>query len=93
MLLYSILASEETVYIGVTGEALLKNKKHKEFIQPLSVRMKKVENFVKSVNPKLNYIIFELHDPFGPTITEEKIDCLVASPETASAITRINEER
>ena len=42
LLLYSVIAARETVYIGVTGDSMLIKKKNREAIQPLSVRMKKV---------------------------------------------------
>lgn len=48
------------MYIGVTGDKLLERKKNKQIIQPISVRMKEVEDFIKSIKPDLKLIIFEL---------------------------------
>lgn len=62
-------------------------------MQPLTVRMKEVENFMKSIKPDLKLIIFELNDPFGPTIDSKDIECLVASPETAESVLKINHIR
>ena len=69
LLLYTLLAAKETIYVGVTGEALLINKKYKDFIQPQTLRMKNVRDFLETINGKLELIIFELKDPFGPTIS------------------------
>ena len=40
LLLYAVLSSSEKVIIGVTGAGMLLNKKNKEVIQHISVRMK-----------------------------------------------------
>lgn len=58
LLLYAVLAAKEAIYVGVTGEALLVNKKYKEMIQPLSYRMRKVKEFLESLGGKLEMTIF-----------------------------------
>jgi pantetheine-phosphate adenylyltransferase len=50
LLLYTMLAAKETIYVGVAGEPLLINKKYKELIQPLALRIKTVRDFLKSIN-------------------------------------------
>jgi phosphopantetheine adenylyltransferase len=42
LLLYTVLHAKYTVFIGVTGENMLVNKKYKEVLQSLPVRMNKV---------------------------------------------------
>jgi len=42
LLLIAILAAEDILYIGVTGDNMLSKKKNKEIIKPLHLRMKEV---------------------------------------------------
>lgn len=85
-------ASQQTV-VGVSGEALLQKKKLKELLQPLVVRMKNVQFIMQLINPNVSHDIFELVDPFGPTITNAAIEAIVASEETISGCKKINDIR
>ena len=69
LLLYTMLSAKKTVYAGVTSDALLAHKKYSNLIQKLDVRIDNVVNFMKSINPNVELIAYELKDPFGSTVT------------------------
>lgn len=87
-------ASRGTLQIGVTGDPLLKKKKHKDLIASFEVRSSSAVEFAKRVKPSLQSIIVtEMKDRYGPTTTESSITALVVSQETASGARQINEIR
>ena len=45
------------------------------------------------MRPSLKTDVIEISDPFGPTITDERIDAIVVSSETISGAYKINEIR
>lgn len=115
----SVLPS--TYIIGITGDELLKNKKHAEFVQSWEVRARNVMVFLSrllhlsgkgwksTAHPEIDekdgdFKAFfrdgtilvhcvRIQDPFGPTITVEKVDALVVSGETRSGGKAVNDKR
>ncbi|KAL7939226.1 hypothetical protein V8C35DRAFT_286069 [Trichoderma chlorosporum] len=107
--------------VGISGDELLKNKKHAEVLQPWDVRANKVLQFLSTIlnsasssntntlpptstpSPDEIHATFRdgtvlvrcvnIHDPFGPTITEEVMDVIVVSGETRSGGQAINDKR
>jgi pantetheine-phosphate adenylyltransferase len=77
----------------VIGDVLLKNKKHRELIQPFTERSRHVTQFMKHVKPHEALLVAELTEPAGPSATEPNAACLVATQETASALDSINQIR
>lgn len=77
----------------LTGDALLKNKKHRDLIQPFTERSRHVTQFMKHVKPNIALLIAELTEPAGPSATEPNAGCLVATQETAGALDGINQIR
>ena len=65
----------------------------RELIAPIEQRKAAVREYVQEVRSDIDYDIVTLHDPFGPTITDEKLQCLVVSEETRSGGDKINEKR
>ena len=51
------------VYIGITGDALLKNKKYASLLQPYDVRCGAAAAYVNEVQPGVRVQTGELHDP------------------------------
>jgi len=51
LLLQTILAASDKIYIGVTGEKILSGKSNRDLVQPMKLRMKKIYKFVKSIKP------------------------------------------
>ena len=93
LLTATALLAKKSIVVGVSGDPLLKNKKHAEFMQPYDTRIRNVDDFIQEINPSLDRELFQLLDPFGPTITDPKIEVLVLSTENKVAITGINKKR
>lgn len=81
------------LYIGLAEEPLLKNKAYKELITSYPERESQVQELINILNPKLNTQIIPLYDPYGPTISDPKVDCIVVSDETKGVVEDINQRR
>ena len=84
---------KETLVVGIMSDELLKKKALAELIQPFEQRAKVVVDFLAVIKPQLQVSIFQLKDPYGPTITDKSIEALVVSSETQSGVRKINEIR
>lgn len=69
------------------------DKTLKELISPVEERKANVQAYVEEVRPDISYQIVTLHDPFGPTVTDESLECLVVSEETTKGGDSINHRR
>lgn len=87
------VTSSAPLFDSLTGDVLLKNKKHRDLIQPFTERSQHVTQFMKRVNPHVALLIAELTEPAGPSATEPRAACLVATLETAGALDSINQIR
>ncbi|KAK9450052.1 uncharacterized protein V1518DRAFT_415412 [Limtongia smithiae] len=85
--------ARKALIIGVTGPALLKNKKYKEYMQPLEERCEKVLEFLKYVYPGLRATTHEISDIYGDAVNIDAIDALVVSGETRAGGKAVNKER
>ncbi|EEB07690.1 cytidylyltransferase [Schizosaccharomyces japonicus yFS275] len=81
------------VSIGISCDALLKNKQYKEMLESFDARTEGVAKFLKFVRKDTNPFLFPLYDVFGPTITEPNIDYLVVSRETEQGGVMIQAKR
>jgi len=64
-----------------------------ELVQPLADRLDSVHQFVADIKPSLQYNIVPITDPFGPSITDSHLGCIVVSAETVSGANVINVKR
>lgn len=64
-----------------------------ELIRPYEERRAGVYRYLSDVNPYVEYDIVPLEDPFGPTITERHLQCLIVSEETAKGGQAVNNKR
>ncbi|KAA0704511.1 Bifunctional coenzyme A synthase [Triplophysa tibetana] len=87
-----LLASRRFV-IGVCDQELLKNKVLKELIEPYSRRVQRLQEFLNDVKPSLKYEIVPLSDPFGPSISDPELQCIVVSEETRRGGEAVNKKR
>nr|AGU68166.1 pantetheine-phosphate adenylyltransferase [Crithidia acanthocephali] len=96
---HKVLLSTAALYtlgklrVGVTDAALLTRKKFAESLQPMEWRMDYVAQFLKKVRPDLNFELTVISEMSGGTDKIGAIEALVVSPETASALPKINEMR
>jgi pantetheine-phosphate adenylyltransferase len=89
----------EHLYIGVSGEALLAQKRARDQLQSFAARSVAVECFVNQLGCLLPHLdpvnvhVVELTDVAGPTATHPLLQALVVSEETASGADEINAQR
>ena len=88
-----ILFPKDSIHVGVSGDPLLQKKQFASLLEPVEDRFRNVVKFLNLVNHSITKDVFLLNEPFGPTITDPRIDILVLSKETESALSIINEKR
>ncbi|NXP04449.1 COASY synthase, partial [Thinocorus orbignyianus] len=64
-----------------------------ELIEPYEVRAAKLREFLQDVKPSLRYDIVPLADPYGPSVTDPHLQCLVVSEETRQGGEAVNKKR
>lgn len=79
--------------VGLTGPALLVNKKHAAALQSYSQREANVAAFLASVAPGLAADIVQLSDPGGAAATDPDYTAIVVSTETVGGAHWINARR
>ncbi|XP_076826453.1 bifunctional coenzyme A synthase [Brachyhypopomus gauderio] len=87
-----LLANRRFV-IGVSDQELLKNKVLRELIEPYTRRVQRLREFLSDVKPSLQYDMVPLSDPFGPSITDTHLQCIVVSEETRRGGEAVNRKR
>ncbi|XP_010583925.1 PREDICTED: bifunctional coenzyme A synthase isoform X1 [Haliaeetus leucocephalus] len=64
-----------------------------ELIEPYELRAAKLREFLEDVKPSLHYDIVPLVDPYGPSVTDPDLQCLVVSEETRRGGEAVNKKR
>ena len=64
-----------------------------ELMESCDVRISGVVDFLEDVKPQLTYSVVPILDPFGPSITEHDLQCIVVSEETAKGGNAVNTRR
>uniref|UniRef100_A0A1A8F8H2 Bifunctional coenzyme A synthase n=1 Tax=Nothobranchius korthausae TaxID=1143690 RepID=A0A1A8F8H2_9TELE len=93
LLSISCLLASRRIVIGVCDRAMLKKKVLKELIEPYSVRVQKLQEFLKDTKPSLQVEIVPLEDPFGVSIVDPQLKCIVVSEETKKGGEAVNKKR
>lgn len=65
----------------------------KELIEPYGARVQKLCEFLNDVKPALQYEIVPLSDPFGPSVSDAELQCIVVSEETRRGGEAVNKKR
>lgn len=87
-------AARSKLRIGITGDSLLQQKKHKSIIKDVHQRGGNAMHYARCVKPTLpNISMSVLTDPAGPSATDPEINALVVSKETVESAKAINETR
>lgn len=63
----AVLRSEKSLTIGVTDGEMIHTKKLWELIEPCETRIRKLREFLQDIEPRLDYRIVPIQDPYGPT--------------------------
>ncbi|XP_065555523.1 bifunctional coenzyme A synthase [Lathamus discolor] len=87
------LLARDRLLAGVADGDLLRNKVLMELIEPYEVRVAKLREFLEDVKPSLRYDIVRLMDPYGPSVTDPDLQCLVVSQETRRGGEAVNQQR
>ncbi|KAM4622737.1 bifunctional coenzyme A synthase [Discoglossus pictus] len=87
------LLAERRLLIGVADKELLENKILKELIEPYEQRVESMTQFLVDVKPSLQYDIVPISDPYGPSITDPDLNCIVVSEETRKGGLSVNKKR
>ncbi|NXI62019.1 COASY synthase, partial [Anseranas semipalmata] len=65
----------------------------KELIEPYELRAAKLREFLVDVKPSVLYDIVPLADPYGPSVTDPELCCIVVSEETRRGGEAVNKKR
>lgn len=89
----SCLLANRRFLIGVCDQAMLKKKVLKELVQPYSLRVQRLQEFLQDIKPSLKVEIVPLDDPFGVSVTDPSLQCIVVSEETKRGGEAVNKRR
>ena len=92
-LFQSGLFSSQLFYVGLTGEALLKNKVCKDQIKSFEQRKQQIIDFFNEIakhTQMVDYVIDEINVPEGAAGTDSEMKAVVVSKETLKGIDMIN---
>ncbi|KAF6028484.1 COASY [Bugula neritina] len=89
----AIALTNKSLTIGVTDQAMNQRKTLHELITLIEDRKAAVREFVEQVRPEIEYEVVTLRDVYGPTVTDEKLQCIVVSEETKKGADMINQQR
>lgn len=87
------LLANRRFIIGLCDQAMLKKKVLKELIEPYSVRVQKLQEFLQDIKPSLEVKIVPLDDPFGVSVVDPLLECIVVSEETRKGGEAVNKKR
>ena len=94
LLAEAIKVTKSRLIIGVTDESMVKNKVLWELIKPVEERINNLRSYLVSLSiPDIVYDIVPISDPFGPSIEDPSIGCIVVSQETIRGGQKINQIR
>lgn len=93
LLSISCLLANRRFLIGLCDHAMLKKKVLKELIEPYSVRVQRLQEFLQDVKPSLQVEVVPLDDPFGVSIVDPLLECIVVSEETRKGGEAVNKKR
>ncbi|XP_069733142.1 bifunctional coenzyme A synthase [Phaenicophaeus curvirostris] len=87
------LLAQHRLVAGLADGDLLRHKVLMELIEPYELREAKLREFLEDVKPSLRYDIVPLADPYGPSVTDPNLQCLVVSEETRRGGEAVNKKR
>lgn len=89
----AVMRCVKRLTVGVTDENMIAKKLLPELIEPTSFRIETVTKFLTDVDPFISYNVVPISDPFGPSIEDPALECVVVSEETVRGGEKINEQR
>ena len=83
----------ERALLGLCTDEFVEKMRKPHEIAPFAVRLEELRSFLRKNGWLDRAEIIPLQDPYGPTLTDQKIDAIVVSRETESRADEINEKR
>jgi len=83
----------ERALLGLCTDEFVEKMRKPHKIAPFAVRLEELRSFLRKNGWLDRAEIIPLQDPFGPTLTDQKIDAIIVSRETESRADEINEKR
>ncbi|XP_034715441.1 bifunctional coenzyme A synthase isoform X1 [Etheostoma cragini] len=65
----------------------------KELVEPYSLRTQRLQEFVEDIKPSLQVEIVPLDDPYGVSVVDPLLECIVVSEETRKGGLAVNKKR
>lgn len=65
----------------------------KDLIEPYSLRIQRLQEFLQDIKPSLQVEIVPLDDPFGVSVVDPLLQCIVVSEETRKGGEAVNKKR
>lgn len=65
----------------------------KELIEPYALRVEKLQEFLRDVKPSIQVEIVPLEDPYGISVADPLLQCIVVSEETRKGGEAVNKKR
>lgn len=96
LLTTAALSCKNKLYIGITGDKMLKKKEDLNnafLLQPFEFRKRQVINTIRTIGFKNEIIIKKIEDTLGGTGTDEELDALVVTEETLNGGLLVNTVR
>ncbi len=95
LLAVAAITATSKLWVGVTDDAMVANKKRRELLQPYAARCVGVEEYIHAVHPGLQVHTVALCDPAAPTPAHEmpSLHAIVVSHETVQGAEDINTYR
>ncbi|EYB93540.1 hypothetical protein Y032_0181g865 [Ancylostoma ceylanicum] len=87
------LLASESVVCGVTDKAMIQKKSLWELIEPVSSRIRAVEDFIADVSDSVVCLAEPIEDPFGPSTRIPDLEAIVVSQETIKGGEAVNREK
>lgn len=89
----ALMRCSNSLTVGVTGPTMLASKTLSELILPVEDRVEGVVQFLNQVDNSVEYKVVEITDPFGPSIVDPLLECIVGSQETERGCKAVNQKR